>query len=605
MTTEKLNMHRIVLCGLIVCFALGNTGCAHFSGIFAKKTPKNEPPVPSIEQAEAMFANRDYTGAMIECIDLARIDPLTPGLAELQSKIVSEMADLRQRDAKTREIPSSRRIGADIDTQKVIPLTYGLQRNIRGETSALRNVPTAMQKMLEKRVTVHLDNVNLDDFVLAIGASENINIIADSLGSTSTMTVHAEDVPISEVLDYVSRNLGVAFYVGENIIWATQQDQSVPQTPMETRMYRLRKGMSGDELTGDIQNINIMAAITKFVPGGTGSERLFDKKAHVLIVKDTRDNLAKIEDIIEALDVCPPQVLIEARFISTTINDLRELGIDWILESNVAVTKSLGQAHSQIIAGATMPVTQFFPDSGQTLNFAYQGLLTDPMFRATLHALESSGKSRTLSVPRVTTINNKPAKIRIGKNFPYFQQYDVESIPTSVSDSGSAIYSSVLVPVGTPEMEELGIELNVTPSVGADLSSVTLQLVPKITEFVEWTYYGKASDETSTTVTNAGVAVIKLPIFRKSEIETEVVVQSGETVVMGGLITTAEIYQERRVPILSAIPLLGRLFRHDGTEETKQNLLIFVTATILSQRGESLVPMVEENNRTPQAVISN
>ena len=81
--------------------------------------------------------------------------------------------------------------------------------------------------------------------------------------------------------------------------------------------------------------------------------------------------------------------------------------------------------------------------------------------------------------------------------------------------------------------------------------------------------------------------------FKENDIRTKVIVRSGETVVMGGVITTSEVSQEREVPVLASIPLVGRLFRQSGVEKVEENLLIFLTATILSERGESLVPIVD------------
>jgi type II secretory pathway component GspD/PulD (secretin) len=205
----------------------------------------------------------------------------------------------------------------------------------------------------------------------------------------------------------------------------------------------------------------------------------------------------------------------------------------------------------------------------------------------------------------VTTVNNRPATIRVGEDFRYFEEYDTEEILVGTTDEGREIYTSRQVPVGSPTTEELGIQLDVTPSVGSDLHSVTLRLTPEIKDFVRWEYWEVASDSrtTSSTTTTTGnttttngtdTSTIKLPIFRVSRIETEVVVESGETVVMGGLITSSETRDEERVPLLSSIPIIGRLFRHDITEVTEQNLLIFVTATIISERGESLVPIVAD-----------
>ena len=430
-----------------------------------------------------------------------------------------------------------------------------------------------------------------------------------SVVRTSEMvaSTFVEQIRAPVLLRQISRNLGVAFYVGENMIWATPGDVGQTTTPMETRMYRLRKGMITAEIPQDGESrINIVEAIERFVPVLDGSDLLFDRKAHVLIVKNTRENLAKVEDIIEALDVCPPQVLIEARFISTTVSDLRELGIDWILNSPVVVSEKAVMRNgvktflpqTRIDSGAAVGFTPF-PNESTGLNMTYQGILTDPMFQAVLHALETSGQARTLSVPKVTTINNRTASIRIGEDFRYFDEYDIESTP-STSDNGDTIYRTTLVPVGQPELEELGIELEVTPSVGADRGDITLKILPEISEFVRYEFYEVGSgtgnnnnnDSSSVNSTNQ-TSLVRLPIFRRSTIETELVVRSGETVVMGGLISSTESKSDERVPFLSSLPLIGRLFMHDGVEESKQNLLIFVTASLLSERGEYLVPVDE------------
>lgn len=593
----KDNMTKALSRGIrLFLVALILAGCTTAPEVTPKKAAKR------LARAEQLYEQEKYKEAMIECIELARLDPLMDGLPQLEYKILSALAREREQAAAIRNRVGPRRAMVDADEHKTIPNTYNLKRTVRGETGPLRTEPTPMQKALKKSVTLHLDGVTLDEFILAVGAAENINIISDSLDDAGTMTVHAEDVPLSEILDYVSRNLGVAFYVGESLIWATPSQGAESAVPMETRMYRLRKGLSSEELEAGDDAINIVDAVERFVPPSDGADLLFNKKAHVLMVKNTRDNLTKIEKIIETLDVCPPQVLIEARFITTSVQDLTELGIDWVLDSQISVSKQMkkrsdgSDAHhteTRVKAGATAKFTPF-PGSASGLNLTYQGLLTDPMFSAIIHALQTSGKSRTLSVPRITTVNNRMATIRIGQDFRYFDEYDIQSTPGNVSGAGSTTYDTVLVPVGTPKLEKLGIELSVTPSVGADMGSIDLKILPKITDFVRYETYEtgsrRAAASSGASQTNL-TSVIKLPIFSTSELETEVIVRSGETVVMGGLIRTTESQMEEGVPILSWIPIIGRLFRHDTVEETKENLLIFVTATILSERGESLTPI--------------
>ncbi len=598
----------------LVCVAALLAGLM-LSGCLSTASRLTKPPLPDkqLRAAEKLYQQGRYTDAMLACIDMGRKDPLLPGLAELQGRIVTALTERQGEVNSAGDEPSRRRMLADIESRLNIPGTYGIVRHVKGETGSLKTADTAMQKALDRPVTVHLDQVTLDAFILAIGESEDINMIADTIDETKTMTVHADNVPLSEILEFASRNLGVQFYVGKNVIWVTAADGSDGAVPMETRIYRLRKGLSNEEIEAGAEGINAITAIQRFVSAPEGADLLFDNKAHVLMVKNTRENLARIEAIIDALDVTPPQVLIEARFISTSISDLRELGIDWVLNSPLNVSRKLiyqnGVAtpapRTQINSGAGIGFAPF-ANGVSGMNLTYQGLLTDPMFQAVLHALETSGKSRTLSVPKVTTVNNKPAMMRIGEDFRYFEEYDIQSVPTDVTTQGNTVYSSILVPVGSPQVEELGIELNVTPSVGADMRSISLLMKPSISEFVRYEYYEVADDSSrfnnnnnnnnnnnfnNNSITTNGTSLVKLPIFRKSVIETEVIAQSGETIIMGGLISSTETKTRHSVPFLSAIPLIGRLFEHDNVDETKQNLLVFVTATIISERGESLIPI--------------
>jgi type IV pilus assembly protein PilQ len=566
-----------------------------------------------LQAAREAFEKGNYSSAMIQCVDLARTEPEVPGLLELEREIMARIMEVREQEAAVRTGMTDRRMNLDLERQKSIPQTYGLNLPVKGNTSPLRTPLSAMQKVLQKRVSVALDNVNLNEFVLALGRSENINMVADNnIPADTTLTIHAQDVPLVEILEYVARNLGVTFSVGENIIWVTQAAGPAEGVPLETRMYALRKGISGDEAEAADSRIRIMDALDRFVPKAQGADMLFNSKAHMLIVKNSRENLTKVEDILERLDVCPPQILIEARFISVSVNDLREIGIDWIITGPIAVTteqvlengRVVSRNQTQIDPGAAF-TAKGFPNEAEGLNFTYRGILTEPAFQAVLHALDLSGKSRTLSVPKVTTVNNRPAFMRIGEDFLYFEEYD--TVQTLVShDDGAAIYQSQLVPRGRPTQRELGIKLNVTPSVGADMRTVELKIVPEISEFVRYEEFLVAAGNSTTTGTTAtgstnSLSLIKLPIFRVSTVETEVITQSGDTVVMGGLSSSTEKKDVSSVPLLSSIPFIGKLFfSRDYVEELRNNLLIFVTATILSDRGVNLIP-VADLSREPAA----
>ena len=594
MKSLKSRFHLIAGAVLLV---LLSAGC-----MTEPKAPEKPEIIPeAVENARLLFNEDKLTDAIIACTKIHRDDPLTPGLAKLEAEITQRLADLRKETSAARQ-PSSEALAlADIDQSGVLPETYRLRKHVVGETDPIHTLPPEMQKLLGKPVTIHLEDVPLSAIVAQIGAAENVNIVADGELDGPTMTIHVENTPLTEVLEYIGRNLGVTFAIGQNIIWVTEGNDEARGVPLFTRIYRLRKGIAKEEIEEGLDSLGIIEAVKRFLPETEGADILFNKRSHALLVKNTRENLALIEDIIEALDVRPPQVHIEARFISTGVTDLRELGVDWFLDSNYIVSKKKDGRAKTVInggpegAGASISHSPF-ANGTAGLNFSYTGVLTDPMFHAVVHALEENGSTRTLSVPRVTAVNNTEAKLRVGEDFRYFEEYDVEEIRTGTNDNGNETYESRLVPTGTPSMEELGIELVVTPSVGADLATIDLRLQPEISEFVRWEYYETADsvdahndDDESTN--NAALSMIKLPIFRRSTIDTEVLVRSGETVIMGGLITSARTKGEYGVPFLSKIPFIGRFFRHDVWEDVSQNLLIFVTATLISDSGEELVPL--------------
>ena len=635
-------------------------GCATSSTVAPEEATAYS---PALLRARALYDEGRLSDAIVAVSEIARKDPLAPGLVKLESEIMAALNDTRKKATDLRSPVSKNRMLDEVLEQEVVPASYRIRRNIRGDESSLRSEPTKMQQALKKNVTVHLDDVDLSAFAAQIATTEGINIVADSDLGGASLTIHAEDTPLVEILDYVGRNLGVVFSVGENLIWATASEEQTSSLPLETRIFRLRKGLVGDEMVrpgggggggggggsgglgallggggsqmsasaapklggGGASAPTVIDVLTRFVPQPEGADIYFSDKAHLLIVKNTKENLAASEDLIEALDIVPPQVLIEARFISTSVADLSELGLDWVLEDNYVLSGGPNSNDRRIRAnrGASITATPFENAIGG--NFTFQGVLTDPQFRAVLHVLETTGTTRTLSVPRVTALNNRPAYIRVGEDFRYYEEYDLEDYEET-DENGNEVTRTKLVPQGTPTLEELGIELTATPSVGADLRTINLALIPEISSFVKWEYYEQSGDSSNSSRDNddddddddlvdGGTGLVKLPIFSRRHIETDVIVQSGETVIMGGLITSARTKTREGVPILSKLPFIGQLFRHDTVDEDRQNLIIFVTATLISDRGEELVPlddlMTEDNllhtgvGATPEAGLSD
>ena len=621
---------------LVMVLSLG--GCLHGQPPEGG-APMANAPAPALARAEKLYAEGNTSAALLECVEITRRHPDTPGLEALRQKIVQAELMRRTAELEARNKSSADQMAMEAGQKSTLPDTYGLSKQAKGQTSSLRSKPTAFQTALKQPITMHLKDADLGAIIEAIGRARNINMVADKdLGQNRKMNVEMENVPLAEVLDYVSRNLGVEFYFGENIVWVTTP-AAAANVPLETRIYKLRRGIQfhasdwqdlklakpapqkieqpglpslTDQATElSSKETSLETVLKRFVPEVKGADYQFERNLHLLIVRNSRVNLGLIEDLISALDVVPPQVLIEARFVTTRVSDLRELGIDWIMNSSLGVINQGGhRSYTQIGNGSSVNFTPYGyddkgsfplgpqgsfgndrantvnpPTANQGLNLTYRGVLTEPLFAAVLHALDISGKGRTLSVPRVTTVNNTPAKLRNGEDLLYFDEFQAQVFTaydpyTRVTQSFAA-----LIPKGKPIKEELGITLLAVPSVGADLTTINLMLMPTISQEAGWTDY----QNVSTNDANIHQVVAKLPRIIRQEVQTKIIVQTGETVVMGGLINSVKQSTLHKVPILSDIPLLGKLFTRVDITEENQNLLIFVTASVVSERGETLM----------------
>ena len=642
--------------------------------------PAVDRPARAVRDADELFQRGRATEAILACIEIARKDPLAPGLADLQSRILNRLNEQRRASITARAAASHESMAQDARRQGLVPDTYGVSRHLIGDISSHNSPRTKMQQALTNEISMHLEDADLAGIITELGDS-GINLVSDSDISTKTLTIHTENTPLRELLEFIGRNLDVSFNVGESLIWVTSRLPTDGPIPLETRVYRLRIGLPGNEVPGGAAlgeaaqtgsgEIAIVDAIKKFVPQPAGSEISFDTRAHALLIKNTRQYLTETETIINALDVRPLQVLIEARFINTKANDTRALGIDWLLAGPMSSTANNSQtipggpeivkasdgktltktlsADDLSLAGSSIGAGMLQNGAGSLL---YSGVLDDIRLKAVLQAMESSGQTRTLTVPRITTVNNRTATIHIGEEFQYYDnltapvnqnlnntfgqsstlltavtawqaQITAYGTPTTWDTATSNIVTQLRTMIanannqiltqgaqsnnplftGTPKTISLGYNLSVTPSVGADLATINLALIPDITELQNKSEWEAANTPGKATFQTLGM----LPIVMQKKIETEMVVRSGETVVMGGLAQASGGKDRTGIPWLSRIPLLGWLFRTDSTNEGADNLLVFVTATLISDMGENLIPLTPHagpGTAVPPAALS-
>ena len=487
-----------------------------------------------------------------------------------------------------------------IENTPYIPPSYGKTIRQQGPLFSTESADGRMSRILDQEITVQLDDLTLEDIIFHIGRSEGINFVADkSLPAfQKKLSVNMERVALREFLHYISRNLGIQFQIGGDLIWVV--DGSDPKNKREeTHFYRLREGFIMPAVFGasevDRTEINVKgittttekSVVSRFVNDGaaatpsiaqaieeffTGSKYMIDYERNLIVAQGTPEELAGIERIIEEFDRPIQQVLIEARFITVTQGAFLQLGAAW----ETGRSGPTGQTPVDFTGlGA-----EINPSLG--LQETFTNILGRANLSATLTALEQSGESHTLSAPRITLLNNLPARISDGKVQYYYEEYTVQQ---DVTEQRSV---SSLVPEGKPAKVTSGVQLDVIASIAGDGQSIMLGLRPKVNQDVKLVTFATVTD-----VDSSGRVIstfdIKLPESRTQEMATRVIVKSGETVMMGGVLEREQTSFVESVPGLGNIPIIGVFFRKRTEIDKPRYLLVFVTATIIAPSGEFIV----------------
>jgi general secretion pathway protein D len=205
-----------------------------------------------------------------------------------------------------------------------------------------------------------------------------------------------------------------------------------------------------------------------------------------------------------------------------------------------------------------------------------------------INALEQTEGSDLMSAPKVTVLSQKTAEIVVAQQLRYptsFSQVQSQVGTGGTINGGGA--AGVTITAGTPqdfEVEQVGVTMEVTPTVEDD-DSISLRLEPRVTEFEGFIEYGGTSVAISGGTTVTVPSGFIQPVFDVRQVRTEVTVFDGATVVLGGLTREQVETVNDSVPVLGDIPLLGKLFQSRGETSQKRNLMIFVTANLISPGG--------------------
>jgi len=356
-----------------------------------------------------------------------------------------------------------------------------------------------------------------------------------------------------------------------------------------------------------------------------GASLAFDGEQ--LIITQSRRNLERMRVILRNYNEVK-QVEIESKFLEVQQGDLDELGFDWSVSSddfpvfadlgqpaldangypitaynrnfntgnrNLSSTFAAGSGSSDIVIDGVVTASNAPPNLTTAIDLAAaaSNVITSSGWSVAganvdlaIRALSRKAGSDLMSAPKVTVLSGKRATITVAQELRYPESYgDIESTVSSGDrDSGGG---SVSITAGTPQdfvTRNVGVEMSVTPNVEND-NTISLILEPRVTEFEGFVEYGGPSVAIAGDTTVTVPAGFYQPIFSVREITTEVTVFDGATVVMGGLTRDEVKTVNDKVPVLGDIPVLGRLFRSEGVSRQKRNLLIFVTANLVSPGG--------------------
>jgi len=308
--------------------------------------------------------------------------------------------------------------------------------------------------------------------------------------------------------------------------------------PTETRVYSLNYA-EAEKLKEKVQEL--------LSPSGLYT---FDARTNRAIVTDLHEILEKVDQVVRAFDAPEGQVLIEAKLVKVALTDEFDLGIDW----------------KRVFSGVDVDVRNNFDSiSGDVIGGSVTGAAlrligsTRSQAQTIIEALKKIAKTETISNPRIMVSNNQEASILVGT------REAIVTTTTTVPATGAT--------VAAPQIEfvDVGTKLHVTPNVKRD-GHIQMKIKPEV-----------SSADVQTFQSN------RIPIVSSTEAETNVLVKSGTTLIIGGLIETIKTNTDNRVPFLGTVPILGLPFRGTANSKKKTELVVFVTPQIVMPDGSPLI----------------
>lgn len=422
----------------------------------------------------------------------------------------------------------------------------------------------------DKTITFSVtDQVSLKDVLIELGRVAKIDVDIDPRISGGII-LNAKNRPLKEVIDRIA-TLGKLRYSYKNGILFFEPDAPYIKNYFvdflsDSALWdSVSLGITGIIDANRNNSTNTTTEDSSFGTTTTttaSSSVTINKPAGMLSIYATRSQHEDIAKYLSEVNrVASAQVLIEAKVVEVTLNNDYQTGIDWSwLEAGKSFSTSGSLGDSTPVFQATIPKVKLLGLGGN--------------LSASVKALEKFGTARSVSSPRVNAMNNQKASLDFSEKLIYFTLSVGTSQSASTTGTASVVTSTV---TATKNEVDVGVKLDITPSINLDTEEITLNLNPQLS-----TDSGETALDPSVNPSTGDPLNNEIPIIRTRQLTTTAKIQSGSVLVIGGLMSETASNTDNGTPFFQRIPILGNLFKYVSKSTSTVETVIFVKATIVN-----------------------
>jgi len=401
---------------------------------------------------------------------------------------------------------------------------------------------------LDKKISLQFEAVPISTILTMIAQRHNLNIV-QSAEISKEISLQLDNVSLGDALNAILASNGYNYFYSGDIIVVKPLEMNV-QGELITKIFTLNY-LPPSAAVNTIGNILSPKGKIKTieVPEGAASGTNTAVPTQILVL-DYPEIIGQIEQLINKIDIAQPQLAIEIKMIETNIDNEENIGFSWPTSIGTrlhGLTTTTGATTTTQSSSEAIGQMQLSDGNWQW------GILSIDETSAMMNFLNKNGNSKLLSNPRITTLNNYSAEIKVTTIVP------IQTI-NRFSEGGS------VQDIVTFQDEEVGITLRVTPHICED-DMIMLDVEPAVAEIIG--YSGPIDNQK--------------PITSQRSVSARIMVRNNETAVLGGLMKENKIETEQKVFLLGSIPMLGNLFTHKTTQTNNTELLILITPTILNR----------------------